>query len=216
VKSIIKSATYKTFDETCADYLSCLRQEISAKMGPSVITSESSLRHAGDDQASTELKLKDEDLNRPTGEDEGFVEKLFSFVLRYRVHILLCVVAFFLGRFGPLRAGRSEQVMSSYDLEMEILREFNVSQMPSSVRNRVWIDSKFQRSHFQLDRLHDEFALVRKSIWYTLQRVNDLERRIYRAQVAALLGDRLLACYDGENPACLALREQWKNLIKDK
>ena len=57
-----------------------------------------------------------------------------------------------------------------------------------------------------------EFATVRKSIWYTLQRVNELERRVYKAEVAALLGDRLLACYDqSDSPACLQLQKQWKS-----
>ena len=107
------------------------------------------------------------------------------------------------------------QTISSYDLELEIMREMNVSNVPTTSISRNWVSPKFKRTHSQLNTLHNDFAAVRKSIWYTLQRVNELERRVYKAEVAALLGDRLLACYDQrDSPACLHLQNQWKNLLK--
>jgi len=217
VKSIIKSATYKTFDETCFDYLACLRQEIAIKIGPSSGTGEMLIQNALEDDKEKDKSLeKDERGITGIGQESNLLTRLFEIVNQYKIHIFLFLFAYFIGRFGSFRSGPPEHIMSSYDLELEILREFNASRMSLNGNNRVWMDQKLQRSHFQLNGLHEEFALVRKSIWYTLQRINDLERRIYRAQMAALLGDRVLACYDGESPACSALREQWKNLIKEK
>lgn len=204
--------------------MTCLRQEIAAKIGPSAVNGESSLTQQS---AIKEVENNEQQKSLSGSVDQGIsennqkqedwsaliLEKLFEF----KVSIALFIFAFLLGRFfGSGSIGKSSYVMSSYDLELEALRELNVSGIPINP-SKTWISPKFQRTHSQLNRLHEDFASVRKSIWYTLQRINDLERRVYKAKVAALLGDRLLSCHDQrDSSACVILQKQWKSLLQDK
>lgn len=222
VKSIIKSAAYKAFQETCSDYMTCLRQEIAAKIGPSAVSGESALIQ----QSTTKLaeieqeKIFNRSNEQITSENdqkkENWTNLFVKNIVEHKIPLSLFILAFFLGKFfGNRSISKSNLVMSSYDLELEALRELNVSRFPVNP-SRTWSSPKFQRTHSQLSQLHQDFASVRKSIWHTLQRVNELERRVYKAEVAALLGDRLLACYDQkESQACTILQEQWKSLLKD-
>ena len=223
VKSIIKSATYKAFEETCLDYMSCLRQEIALKIGPSAVIRESAI-----DQKSSPKESESEQQNsykgstdQMTGENdqkqENWLKLFLGTILEFKVSISLFIFAFFLGRLFSYKSSRkSNLVMSSYDLELEALKELNISRAPINP-SRIWSSPKFQKTHSQLNQLHEDFASVRKSIWFTLQRVNELERRVYKAEIAAILGDRLLACYDQkESPACVILQEHWKSLLQEK
>lgn len=224
VKSIIKSATYKAFEETCIDYMACLRQEIAAKIGPTAVIGESSINQQSSPKGTEtdqQLSLKGSTDQVPSENDkkqDNLLNQIFSRILDFKVYISLFILAFFLGRFfsGNQTNGKSKFVMSSYDLELEALKELNVSRAPINP-SRTWSSPKFKRTHSQLNQLHEDFTTVRKSIWFTLQRINELERRVYKAEIAAVLGDRLLACYDQrDNPACLILQEHWKSLLKEK
>lgn len=223
VKSIIKSATYRAFDDTCSDYMICLRQEIAAKIGASAASGESASsprieKELVQDNESTKYSDSDlKDQNKSRG--ENWVAWIFDNISENKMSLLALIFAFLLGAFiGRIQFGRKiGRVLSSYDLELEVLRDLNVSKVPLSPSQTTWSSPKFQQTHSQLTRLHEDFSTVRKSIWYTLQRVNELERRVYKAEMAALLGDRLLSCYDQkDSPSCTILQEQWKSLLKDK
>lgn len=223
VKSIIKSATYKTFEETCLDYMTCLRQEIALKIGPSALNKEMAINQQSSPKESESEQQKSfkGSIDQITGENdqkrENWLELFLSKIFEFKIYISLFIFALILGRLlGYKSSGKLNLVMSSYDLELEALKELNVSRAPINP-SRTWSSPKFQKTHSQLNQLHEDFASVRKSIWLTLQRVNELERRVYKAEIAAILGDRLLACYDQkESPACVILQEHWKSLLQEK
>lgn len=221
VKSIIKSATYKTFDETCSDYMVCLRQEIAAKIGSSVNSGESVFNANDSKSIAIEGEVPGVNDLKPDEQLKNFEDTWITWtsekVSEFKIPLLIFIFAFVLGGLiGNYRSIiKPGQILSSYDLELEALREFNSSKFCLSPLKKNWSSQKFQRTHAQLEQLHEDFASVRKSIWYTLQRVNDLEKRVYKAQLAAIMGDHLLACYDQEdNPGCIVLQEQWKSLLK--
>ena len=230
VKSIIKSAAHKAFEETCMDYMACLRQEIAAKIGTTAASGELVTTQISTDSGIKELTHSDHQ-NDPDALSDGKESnqdifkkmlnpsKLIELVSEHKIQISIFIFAFLVGRyFGFGRTSpATDPFISSYDLELDVMREMNVSKIPTSSISRSWINQKFQRTHSQLNNLHGDFATIRKSIWLTIKRVNELERRVYKAELAALLGDRLLACYDQkESPACLHLQEQWKSLLKEK
>ena len=205
--------------------MACLRQEIASKIGPVAISGETLTIPPIDERSNRDTVIDgSKDFDFITKEKEKIQENdwitlISGNVSEYKIFILIFFFAFLLGGFiGNYRFGtKFEQVLSSYDLELEVLREFNVSKTTLNPSRKSWSSKKFKRTHSQLSKLHEDFATVRKSIWYTLQRVDDLERRVYKAEIAALLGDRLLACYDQKNSTgCLILQEQWKALLKDK
>ena len=199
--------------------MTCLRREIAAKIGPSAVSGESAVQQQTLTESEINQKASNEQIIEFTHDQDPcrdiwyniFIDKC----IEYKLTILIFFVAFALGRFfgGSPANQNSGQFL---DLELAILEGLNVSdKIEPSPPPRSWSSPKFQRSHFQLNQLHKEFKSVRKSIWYTLQRVNELERRIYKAEMAAVMGDRLLACYDQkENPMCISLRKQWKSLLK--
>lgn len=219
MKSIIKSATYKTFDDTCLDYMGCLRQEIAAKIGPAAIVGESIDSQVGGSKKELEneknlLNQSADQISDQTSATDKLLFRVIDGIVSYKLPIAAFVFAFLLGRFFGNGHFSQKQIITSYDLEIEVLRDLNVSRSAITQPSRTWSSPKFQRSHSQLSQLHQDFGSVRKSIWYTLKRVNELERRVYKAEVAALLGDRLLACYDQrDSPACKILQEQWKSLL---
>lgn len=205
--------------------MACLRQEIATKIGPSAVNGESSLTRQSaikevekDDLKKSSLSGSvDQGIGENVQKQESWSTLFLGKILELKLYIALFIFAFFLGRFiGNGKIGKSNYVMSSYDLELEALREMNVSGIPINP-SKTWISHKFHRTHSQLNQLHEDFASVRKSIWYTLQRINDLERRVYKAEVAALMGDRLLSCHDQEDSsACVILQKQWKLLLQEK
>lgn len=224
VKSIIKSATYKTFEETCLDYMVCLRQEIAAKIGPVAVIGEATIQQQPSPkefEIHQEKSFKgstDQMINENYKKQENLLNLMLNKILDFKVSITLFILAFFLGIFfSRSQSNRNLKfIMSSYDLELEALKELNVSKAPINP-SRTWTSAKFKRTHYQLNQLHEDFASVRKSIWFTLKKFNELERRIYKAEIAAVLGDRLLACYDQkESPACAMIQEHWKALLKEK
>lgn len=204
--------------------MACLKQEIAAKIGNTAVIGESSINQ----QSSPKVTEKDQQQSLKGSTDQvisendknqnNLLNQILSKILDFKVSIALFILAFFLGRFfsGSQSNGKSKVVLSSYDLELEALKELNVSRSPINP-SRTWSSPKFKKTHSQLNQLHEDFATVRKSIWFTLQRVNELERRVYKAEIAAVLGDRLLACYDQkDNPTCRILQEHWKSLLKEK
>ena len=223
VKSIIKSAAYKAFEETCVDYMACLRQEIAKKIGPAAVTGESAIneplpsKEPENDQQNSLKGSGDDVVGEKDNKPGNILNKIFNKIIDFKATIALFMVAFILGRFfnGNQSNRKSKFVMSSYDLELEALKELNVSRVPINPV-RTWSSPKFKGTHTQLSQLHEEFASVRKSVWMTLQRINELERRVYKAEIAAVLGDQLLACYDQkDSQACHILQEHWKSLLKD-
>ena len=207
--------------------MACLRHEIAAKIGPTAIAGELATSQQSNISGSKEASQSDqndsETANNEHPTDQDKFNQLFNLsaliklVSMHKINILAFFMAFLIGRYFSTgrKASLTNQVISSYDLELEVMREMNISRIPSHSNSRSWASPKFKRTHSQLHNLHSDFATVRKSIWYTLQRVNELERRVYKAEMAALLGDRLLACYDqSDSPACLQLQKQWKSLLK--
>ena len=197
--------------------MACLRQEIASKIGVATgIEAESASQSPeskieDDKKFSLELDQIDQINNRRS---DKFINRLLDNLIVLKIPLVVFFFAFFLGRLSR-SSGPITQILSSYDLELEVFREFNISKAPKS-STRYWTSQKFENTHSQLNKLHQEFGSVRKSIWYTLQRINRLERKIYRAEVAAVLGDRLLSCYEQDSPACATLQEQWKKIIKAK
>lgn len=224
VKSIIKSAAYKAFDDTCADYMACLRQEIAARIGATAIVGESSANQPDEkDLITAENDSGEEKSFDSQGKENSprnsWIAWAIGTISENKISILVLLFTFILGALlGKYRSvSRSGHLSSNYDLELEVLRELNMSKIPLSSSRTSWESKKFQRSYSQLAQLHEDFATVRKMIWLTLQKVNDLERRVYKAEMAALLGDRLLACYkQNDSPDCSVLQEQWKSLLQDK
>lgn len=202
--------------------MACLRQEIAAKIGPAAISGDSSTSpQLG--KISIEGKQVTDDISRTNDQDKdrkiSWITKTMNFISDYKITLAVFFIAFIFGGIvGRLRSTeKSRHILSSYDLELEVLREFNVTKVSLNPLPRGWSSVKFKRTHSKLAKLHDDFATVRQSIWYTLQKIKDLERRVYKAEMAALLGDKLLACYgQRDNPACSILHEQWKTLLRDQ
>lgn len=206
--------------------MACLRHEIASKIGPKAIAGELATTPQLPDskELSSQGDQNDSDaLGDKNSSDQNLLKRLLNpfelleIISKHKIQILIILFAFAIGRFFTVGRKSVNHIIGSYDLELEVLREMNVSKIPSSPASRIWASQKFQRTHSQLNNLHEDFTSVRRSIWNTLQRVNELERRVYKAEMAALLGDRLLTCYDQMNsPACLHLQEQWKTLLKGK
>lgn len=207
--------------------MACLRQEIATKIGATATVGELVTTQQLTNSDSKEFSQGEQNGSEVSSDQTSGVQgtfkgllnpyKLLEIVSYHKIQIFIFIFAFIVGRFCTIGRKSGNQIIGSYDLELDVMREMNVSKIRSSSASRNWASQKFQRTHSQLSNLHEDFASVRKSIWYTLQRVNELERRVYKAEIAALLGDRLLACYDQmDSPACFHLLEQWKTLLKGK
>lgn len=252
VKSIIKSATLKTFTEFCFDYMKCLRQEIAVRIGSGPVapggrelSTADMLLDEGDARLrrSTSLessasKTTSRATSKRRASENGFMRMghhaldALTFLMRqgtrtlhdFPLFVLLAgaILSFALGY--AVRPRTVVSVVSSYDLESEVVRSMN---LPSALRaprpadRRVWMSRKFEQSFLRLNRLHDEFVDIRQAIWTTLQRLADLERRIYQAETVASLGDRLLVCLESEHARptgkgaanCNALQSEWRQAL---
>jgi hypothetical protein len=233
VKSIIKSAALKTFTEFCADYMGCLRREIAARVGGGALAAnESDTNTAASPEHDSIALANARDLRTVPTDLSTNKDSLVAGVLAswlgpllsllgpanhtQRLLVLLMpllVVAFATGwAAGSGRSARRAPSFTAHDLEAEVLQSLNIGRWRAS---SAWLSPRLRHSHARLQALHDDFAELRRGLWRSAQRLNRLERLVYRAEVAAALGDRLLKCQQQGSHSldCQQLLSQWKRAL---
>ena len=204
VKGIIKAATLKTFEEFCGDYLGVLRGQIGA------LGSGSGKAGAGEEKE----KEKEKENDGADGDGEGLTEAVIKeeespATLNWKsilVHALLVILSFVIGYYVKCTKQSSTQGYCTPS---------RTTHTTHSHSHRRFVNKHLSRSHARLQSLRPDLSALRGSLLRALERVDELEGRVVRAQEVAVIGDQLLACARGAGQGCKELKGEWERLLHE-